>query len=104
MGRQERTTFARSVLADGAEAVRELLGEEARSNLLHYNEQVKYQVVARSLDELAGAWTRGYRETVEALVLDLDRLGQLLDREEAEREALIPRLQEVLRALAPLAA
>ncbi len=104
MGKQERTTFARSVLADGAEAVRELLGEEARSNLLHYNEQVKYQVVARSLDELAGAWTRGYRETVEALVLDLDRLGQLLDREEAEREALIPRLQEVLRALAPLAA
>jgi len=103
MGRKERTTFAQSLLADGAEAVRELLAEEVRSNLLHYNEQVKYQVLGKSLDALAAAWAQGYRETVEALVLDLDRLLRLLDRAGAEREELVPRLREILRALEPVA-
>jgi len=103
VGKKERTGFAHSLLADGAEAVRELLAEEARSNLLHYNEQVKYQVLGKSLEELAQAWTQAYRETVEALVLDLERLTRLVDREESEREQLIPRLQEVVRALGPLA-
>jgi GTPase SAR1 family protein len=102
VGKKDRTGFASSLLADGAEAVREILAEEARSNLLHYNEQVKYQVLGKSLDGLARAWTEVYRETVEALVLDLERLTRLVDRAESEREKLIPRLREVLRDLEPL--
>ncbi|MDW7709077.1 MAG: dynamin family protein [Deferrisomatales bacterium] len=99
LGKKERTSFARSLLSDGAEAVRELLAEEARSNLLHYNEQVKHQVLGKSLDSLAAAWAEGYRETVEALVVDLDRLLGLLDRSAALRTELVPRLQEILGAL-----
>lgn len=102
LGKKQRTTFARSILSDGAEAVRELLAEEARSNLLQYNEQLKYQVLGKSLDALAAAWGQGYRETVEALVVDLDGLLRLLGRAGSEREELVPRLREVLTALEPL--
>lgn len=98
-GKAERTTFARSVLSDGAEAVRALLAEEARANFLQYNEQVKYQVLGKSLEALAAAWAQAYRETVEALVLDLEHLLELLDRAGGEREELVPRLEELLGAL-----
>jgi hypothetical protein len=98
-GKAERTTFARSLLSDGAEAVRALLAEEARANLLQYNEQVKYQVLGKSLEALAAAWVQAYRETVEALVLDLEHLLGLLDRAGSERQELVPRLQELLGAL-----
>lgn len=98
-GKGERTTFARSLLSDGAEAVRALLAEEARANFLQYNEQVKYQVLGKSLEALAAAWAQAYRETVEALVLDLDHLLELLDRAGGEREELVPRLEEILGAL-----
>ncbi|MHB8763032.1 MAG: hypothetical protein ACYDA8_01615, partial [Deferrisomatales bacterium] len=103
-GKQEKEGFAASLLTDGAEAVRELLVEEARSNLLQYNEQVKYQVLGPSLEELARAWAEQYRDTVAALVVDLNQLAEGLRGEGAEREDLIPRLRGVLDALEPLAA
>ncbi len=104
VGKKERTGFVRSLLADGADAVRDLLAEEARSNLLQYNEQLKYQVLGKSLDELVRVWSEAYRETVEALVLDLDKLAAEVERVSTEREDLVPRLQGILDALDPLAA
>lgn len=102
VGKKEKTTFAHSLLADGAEAVRELLLEEARSNLIQYAEQVKFQVLGPGLEELGTAWASQYRDTVAALALDLDRLAEGLRGRGEEHEDLIPRLEGVLAALAPL--
>lgn len=103
-GKKEKTGFHQSLLADGAEAARKLLAEEAYGNLLHYNEIVKYHVVGASLDELAQAWSRTYRERVEALIVDLDTLARRIHRAGSAQEDLIPRLEGILRELEPLAA
>ena len=100
----KKRDFKESLLADGAEAARDLLADEALSNLMHYNEMVKYQVLGTSLDELAKAWAKAYRERIEALILDLDSLAKRIHRAGTEKEDLIPRLQGILRDLEPLAA
>ncbi len=102
VGKKEKTPFARSLLADGAEAVRELLVEEARSNLIQYAEQVKFQVLGPGLEELGKAWATQYRDTVAALALDLDRLAEGLRGRGEEQGDLIPRLEGVLAAVGPL--
>ncbi|MBI5441389.1 MAG: dynamin family protein [Deltaproteobacteria bacterium] len=99
LGRKGKTGLHETLLADGAEAARKLLAEEAYGNLLHYNEAVKYQVLGASLEELAKAWARGYRERVEALVLDLETLARRIRQAGLAKEDLVPRLEEVLRRL-----
>lgn len=103
-GRGGKAGFKESLLADGAEAARDLLADEALSNLMHYDEMVKYQVLGASLDELARAWAKAYRERIEALVLDLDSIARRLRRVGSEKEDLIPRLEAILHALEPLSA
>ncbi len=104
VGRGGRKGFAEGMLADWAEAVRETLLEEARSNLLHYNEQVKYQVVGRNLEALADAWIAAYRELAQAAVQDLSTLERAVDRRRGEQVDLIPRLEGIREALEPIAA
>jgi len=104
VGRGGRKRFAEGMLADWAEAVRETLLEEARSNLLHYNEQVKYQVVGRNLEALADAWIAAYRELAQAAVQDLSTLERAVDRRRGEKADLIPRLEGIREALEPFAA
>lgn len=103
-GGKQKPNFHHSLLAEGAEAARRLLAEEAYGNLLHYNETVKYHVVGASLDELAQAWAKSYRERVEALILDLDTLASRIQRAGSAQEDLIPRLEAILKELEPLAA
>ncbi len=102
--REERTGFAEGFIRDGAEAVRALLAEEARSALLHYNEQVKYQVLGPGLEALATGWIEAYQALVRAVVQDLNSLEQALARKRAERQDLIPRLEGIRDALGSLAA
>ncbi len=102
LGRAERKGFVASVLEDGAAAVRELLDEEVRSNLLNYNEQLKYQVLGPGLEALVDGWIEAYRETVDALVLDLGALSERLEQEGSGRADLEPRLRGILDALGPL--
>ncbi len=102
LGRAERKGFVASLLEDGVAAVRELLDEEVRSNLLNYNEQLKYQVLGPGLEALVDAWADAYRETVEALVLDLGALSERLEREGSGQADLEPRLRGILDALEPL--
>ena len=100
----ERRGFAAALLADAADAVSELLAEEAHWALLNYNEQLKYQVLGKSLEELGQVWSQAYRDTVDALVVDLDELAERIRVRGAEREDLIPQLREVLGAVEPLLA
>ena len=102
--REERTGFAQGLLRDGAEAARALLAEESRSALLHYNEQVKYQVLGPGLEALADGWIEAYQALVRAVVQDLNSLEQGLARKRAERQDLIPRLEGIRNALGALAA
>ncbi len=102
--RADRTGFAEGLLRDGAEAARALLAEEARSALLHYNEQVKYQVLGPGLEALANGWIGAYQALVRAVVQDLNSLEQGLARMRAERQDLIPRLEGIRDALGALAA
>ncbi len=103
VGRKEREGFVRAMLTDGAEAVREVLLDEVRSSLLHYNEQVKHQVLGPSLDALADAWIEAYRGLVEAVVQDLEALERGVAERRLERQDLIPRLEGIRDALAPAA-
>ncbi|GAB4259114.1 MAG: hypothetical protein Kow0092_07100 [Deferrisomatales bacterium] len=96
---KERHGFAHAMLADGAEAVRAIIVEEARWDLLEYTEKLKYRVLGKSLEELVSAWSAAYRETVDALVVDLERLADRLQEKESQREDLIPRLEDLLRTL-----
>ena len=101
-GEGERRGFTAVLLADAGDAVGELLAEEAHWALLNYNEQLKYQVLGKSLEELGQAWIQAYRDTVEALVVDLDELAERIRARGAERKDLIPQLREVLGAVEPL--
>jgi hypothetical protein len=101
-GEGARMGFTQALLSDAADAVCELLAEEAHWNLLNYNEQLKYQVLGKSLEELGCAWIQTYQETVEALVVDLDQLAERIRKRGTERGDLIPQLREVLSALEPL--
>jgi hypothetical protein len=103
-GQGEHLGFAGALLADAADAVGALLAEEAQWAMLNYNEQLKYQVLGKSLEELGQAWSRAYRDTVEALVVDLDELTERIRTRGAEREDLVPRLREVICAVEPLLA
>ncbi|GAB6061378.1 hypothetical protein JCM30394_01070 [Deferrisoma palaeochoriense] len=104
VGRTDRAGFAQGMLADWAEAVREVLLEEARSNLLHYNEQVKYQLVAANLEALADAWIAAYRELAQAALQDLSALERAVEERRGQGADLVPRLEGLRDAVAPLAA
>jgi len=94
-GEGERLGFAESLLVDAAEAVANLLAENAHWALLNYNEQLKYQVLGKSLEEMGQAWSAANREVVETLVVDLDELAERVRRRGAERADLIPQLRAV---------
>jgi len=103
-GKNGKKGFAISVLADAEEAVRQLLADETRPEMLNYNEYIKYQVLGPGIDDLREAWISAYCETVKSLTVDLDKLASRLDDEGSRRDEIIPRLEGLIRDLDQLAA
>lgn len=99
-GRKDKAGLMQSLLADGVEAAREMLVDESRSCLLNYNEQVKYQVVGKNLDDLAREWLAAYGETVSALVVDISSLRGQVDESKESNAELVPQLEKLLQELA----
>ena len=80
-----------------------MLAEEVRSCLLNYNEQVKYQVVGKNLQDLSQAWVSSYGETVRALVVDITALRSRVEEAGERNSDLMPRLGELSAELDSLA-
>jgi len=104
LSKRDPGTGSDQLVSKGVETARELIAEEARSALLHYNEHIKYQLLGKNIDELLASWIENYRETLEILTSEVDSiLGELgASREELSRrqpliDELLTELDEVAR-------
>ncbi|PLX40995.1 MAG: hypothetical protein C0609_11470 [Deltaproteobacteria bacterium] len=99
LSKRDTDSGSDQLVSKGVETARELIAEEARSALLHYNEHVKYQLLGKNIDELLSSWIENYRETLDVLTGEVDSILNALDASREELSRRGPIIEELLSEL-----